>query len=56
MEKNALHIWPRGKFMMIALPNPKAILRVHYLFLSKFLIALKPMQIFRNFLMKNLPM
>lgn len=22
MEKNALHIWPRGKFMMIALPNP----------------------------------
>jgi kynurenine 3-monooxygenase len=23
MEKNALHIWPRGSFMMIALPNPK---------------------------------
>lgn len=22
LEKNALHIWPRGKFMMIALPNP----------------------------------
>ncbi len=22
MEKNALHIWPRGEFMMIALPNP----------------------------------
>jgi kynurenine 3-monooxygenase len=22
MEKNALHIWPRGSFMMIALPNP----------------------------------
>lgn len=22
MEKNALHIWPRGGFMMIALPNP----------------------------------
>jgi kynurenine 3-monooxygenase len=22
MEKNALHIWPRGAFMMIALPNP----------------------------------
>jgi kynurenine 3-monooxygenase len=22
MEKNALHIWPRGDFMMIALPNP----------------------------------
>jgi kynurenine 3-monooxygenase len=22
MEKNALHIWPRGTFMMIALPNP----------------------------------
>lgn len=22
MEKNALHIWPRGKFMMIGLPNP----------------------------------
>jgi len=22
MEKNALHIWPRGVFMMIALPNP----------------------------------
>jgi kynurenine 3-monooxygenase len=21
MEKNYLHIWPRGKFMMIALPN-----------------------------------
>ncbi len=21
MEKNALHIWPRGRFMMIALPN-----------------------------------
>ena len=21
MEKHALHIWPRGKFMMIALPN-----------------------------------
>lgn len=21
MDKNALHIWPRGKFMMIALPN-----------------------------------
>lgn len=21
LEKNALHIWPRGKFMMIALPN-----------------------------------
>ena len=21
MEKNALHIWPRGKYMMIALPN-----------------------------------
>lgn len=24
MEKNALHIWPRGNFMMIALPNPDA--------------------------------
>lgn len=24
MEKNALHIWPRGSFMMIALPNPDA--------------------------------
>jgi len=24
MEKNALHIWPRGHFMMIALPNPNA--------------------------------
>lgn len=23
MEKNALHIWPRGSFMMIALPNPE---------------------------------
>lgn len=22
MEKHALHIWPRGSFMMIALPNP----------------------------------
>lgn len=22
LEKNALHIWPRGNFMMIALPNP----------------------------------
>ena len=22
MEKNALHIWPRGSFMLIALPNP----------------------------------
>ena len=22
MHKNALHIWPRGRFMMIALPNP----------------------------------
>lgn len=22
MERNALHIWPRGSFMMIALPNP----------------------------------
>ena len=22
LEPNALHIWPRGKFMMIALPNP----------------------------------
>ncbi len=22
MEKNALHIWPRGNYMMIALPNP----------------------------------
>ncbi len=22
MDKNCLHIWPRGKFMMIALPNP----------------------------------
>ena len=22
IEKNALHIWPRGSFMMIALPNP----------------------------------
>lgn len=22
MEKNALHIWPRGGYMMIALPNP----------------------------------
>ncbi|MES2386923.1 MAG: NAD(P)/FAD-dependent oxidoreductase [Bacteroidota bacterium] len=22
MERNALHIWPRGNFMMIALPNP----------------------------------
>ncbi|MDN3653333.1 NAD(P)/FAD-dependent oxidoreductase [Thalassotalea ponticola] len=22
MEKHALHIWPRGKFMLIALPNP----------------------------------
>lgn len=22
IEKNALHIWPRGAFMMIALPNP----------------------------------
>ena len=21
MEKNYLHIWPRGQFMMIALPN-----------------------------------
>jgi len=24
MEKNALHIWPRGNFMMIALPNTDA--------------------------------
>jgi kynurenine 3-monooxygenase len=24
MEKNALHIWPRKSFMMIALPNPDA--------------------------------
>ncbi|MBK9718562.1 MAG: FAD-dependent monooxygenase [Saprospiraceae bacterium] len=24
LEKNALHIWPRGHFMMIALPNPDA--------------------------------
>jgi len=24
MEKNALHIWPRGDFMLIALPNPDA--------------------------------
>lgn len=24
MEKNALHIWPRGKYMMIALPNTDA--------------------------------
>lgn len=24
LEKNALHIWPRGEFMMIALPNPDA--------------------------------
>ena len=24
MEKNALHIWPRHSFMMIALPNPDA--------------------------------
>jgi len=23
IEKNALHIWPRGAFMMIALPNPQ---------------------------------
>ena len=23
IEKNALHIWPRGEFMMIALPNPE---------------------------------
>ena len=22
LDKNALHIWPRGSFMMIALPNP----------------------------------
>jgi kynurenine 3-monooxygenase len=22
LDKNALHIWPRGEFMMIALPNP----------------------------------
>ena len=22
MEKNALHVWPRGGFMLIALPNP----------------------------------
>lgn len=22
MERNALHIWPRGEFMLIALPNP----------------------------------
>ena len=25
MEKNALHIWPRGESMMIALPNPDAV-------------------------------
>ncbi|MDQ3140761.1 MAG: FAD-dependent monooxygenase [Bacteroidota bacterium] len=24
LKKNALHIWPRGHFMMIALPNPDA--------------------------------
>lgn len=24
MDKNCLHIWPRGSFMMIALPNPDA--------------------------------
>lgn len=24
MEKNALHIWPRGNYMLIALPNPDA--------------------------------
>ena len=23
LEKNALHVWPRGKFMLIALPNPE---------------------------------
>ena len=24
MDRNALHIWPRGEFMLIALPNPDA--------------------------------
>ena len=23
LEKNALHVWPRGQFMLIALPNPE---------------------------------
>ncbi|MBK8304135.1 MAG: hypothetical protein IPK98_12305 [Chloracidobacterium sp.] len=29
LEKNALHIWPRHQFMMIALPNFDGSLRVH---------------------------
>ena len=31
MEKNALHIWPRKSFMMIALPNPGWLVHVHTL-------------------------
>jgi kynurenine 3-monooxygenase len=34
LEKNALHIWPRGQFMCIALPNPTADFTVT-LFLAK---------------------
>ena len=31
MEKNALHIWPRKSFMMIALPNPGRLVHLHAL-------------------------
>ena len=31
MEKNALHIWPRKSFMMIALPNPDGSIHLHTL-------------------------
>ncbi len=30
MEKNALHIWPRGKYMMIALPNTDGTFTLYY--------------------------
>jgi kynurenine 3-monooxygenase len=35
LEKNALHIWPRGKYMLIALPNTNGSFTVTFFFPNK---------------------
>ena len=35
IEKNALHIWPRGRFMLIALPNEDGSFTAHLVLLNE---------------------
>ncbi|MFN4082651.1 MAG: FAD-dependent oxidoreductase [Bacteroidia bacterium] len=55
MEKNALHIWPRGSFMMIALPNPKGDFTCTLFMPFEMFDAIKTKEDVRNFFNEEFP-